>query len=1045
MSQTLRIQLLGDFRLVYGDTPVTTINTSRLQSILAYLLIHRDAPQSRQHTAFVFWPDSTEAHARGSLRKLLHQLSSSLPGADSFLQIDSRSLGWRLDSPFELDVAAFEIAAGDLSNAEALKRAADLYRGDLLPSCYDDWIVAERERLRQAVSVALEQLIVMLEGQRDYPSAIYYAQILMRHDPVHEETYRHLMRLYSASGDRAGALRAYHACATVLKRELDVEPSPATRLVYDQVLNQPELSAPPAGLAAASPLVGRQVEWARLQTIWREAAAGQPVLALISGEAGVGKTRLAEELVDWARRQGIATARAGAYGAEGRLAYAPVAAWLRARCLPPLAQHWRTEISRVLPELLTNDPDLTRPGPVVEAWQRQHLFEALAHAILEGGQPLLLVLDDIQWCDRETLEWLHYLLRFDPGSRLMIVATMRPEEIGDDQGMPALIAALRKSEQLDEIALQPLDSNETAELARRVTGRELDPKLAARLYRETEGNSLFVVEFLRARILEQSERTADVVLPPTVQSVIRARLAQLSPSAREMASLAATIGREFNFDVLRRVMARDEESLVRSLDELWRRRIVREHGTEGYDFTHVSLREVVYADLSAATRRWFHSQIAIALESLHVGDLDAVSAEIAAHFEKGNQLERALPYQERAALAAQRLHANQDAIALYQHGLELTGQVPPSSEVSRMVIRLHEGLGDLLEHTTHYDQARENYRQGLEVPPPSLLETARLHRKVGNTYALQRRHEEALAEYRLAEKVIESGRSEPVSPWWQEWISLQFDRFGLSYSRADVEEMTRLSENIKPVVGQHGTSVQRAQMYRLFNQINLRRDRYVISDETLGNERAAFAAIQELGDANRASAESFRLGFVLMWRGLLDEAEEHLLKALAWDEQVGDVNEKTLSLTYLTILYRKRGRVEEARRFSLLALESATRANMVSYLATAKANLAWVAWKQSKFNEAKVEAQDAVNRWAPTYPFQWTALFPLMAIALKRRRTAEAVQYARKLFDAHQQRLPEPLTANLEQAIRAWELGQAETARDYLRRGIDSSREMGYL
>src|SRR6266542_5623749 len=212
---TLHIQLLGDFHLVYGDKPVTDVTTGRLQSLLAYLLLHHGATQPRQHLAFLFWPDSTEAQARNNLRQALHQLRHALPDAEHFLYADTTTLCWRSDASFSLDVADFAYALAMVDEAErianpaglraALEQAVNLYRGDLLPSCYDEWIAPERERLREQSLQVLERLIRLLEEQREYTAAIHYAQRLLRYDPRHEDTYLCLIRLHSLNSDRAGA------------------------------------------------------------------------------------------------------------------------------------------------------------------------------------------------------------------------------------------------------------------------------------------------------------------------------------------------------------------------------------------------------------------------------------------------------------------------------------------------------------------------------------------------------------------------------------------------------------------------------------------------------------------------------------------------------------------------------------------------------------------------------------------------------------------------------------------------------------------------
>jgi DNA-binding SARP family transcriptional activator len=707
MGATLQIRLFGNFSLTSGDQPVAGMTTPRLQSLLAFLVLHRDAPQPRRRLAFLFWPDTPEAPARNNLRQALYALRAALPKPDAYLSADTNELRWRLDAPFTLDVADFEQAAAEVettpAHAEgsarraALERAVGLYTADLLPSCFDDWITPVREELCQCHLRLLEQLITLLEGAGDYAAASGYARRMSQHDPLNEVAYRRLMTLLARTGDRSGALQAYHACATVLQRELGIAPSQETQDAYERLLRAEGAPVETATaehqgvIAISSPLIGRQSEWETVVAAWRQASAGSPAFALVTGEAGIGKSRLAEELAVWAGQQGATAARARCYAAEGRLSLAPVTDWLRGESVHPhlarLHPVWLTEVARVLPEVATEYPALPHYAPIGEVGQRQRFFEALARAVLAAPQPLLLLIDDLQWCDEDTLEWLHFLLRFDSAARLLVIGTARSEELSPGHPLHALLLHLRHTVAVAEIPLRPLDAAETARLGGRIAHRELDVGAAMRLYRETEGNPLFVVETMRAGLAAMPKRerehepdgggpAAPTALPPRVQAVIAGRLAQLSAEARELAALAATIGRAFRLDVLARAATIDDERAMRALDELWRKRIVRELGAATYDFTHDKLREVAYAEIGAPQRHLLHRRIAQALEAIYAGDPDAVSAQIASHYERAGLGDQAIPFYQRAAWVAQQVFAYEDAIGALERALLLLDQWP---------------------------------------------------------------------------------------------------------------------------------------------------------------------------------------------------------------------------------------------------------------------------------------------------------------------------------------------------------------------------------
>ncbi len=731
MLPILHLRLLGDFSLVYAGQHVTSLNTLRLQSLLAYLVLHRDIPQQRQYLAFLFWPDTIEAQARNNLRQLLHQLRQALPGSEQFLSADTHTLRWHPVIPFHCDVAEFEkkIALADMATRQhnqdilqtALEEADSLYRGELLPGCYDEWILPQRERLRTCHWQVLEQLLRLFEERGDTVAAINYAQRMLGLDPLSEDLYRRLMRLFAHNNDRASALHVYHSCVTTLQREMGVDPDPATREVYEQLLQQetPTIqNIVHQSLPVATPmLIGREREWLQLHDIWRHVNGGEPHFVLITGEAGIGKSRLAEEFLRWASQQGIVIAKTRSYAAEGQLSLAPVTDWLRSEGLRVplrgLDTVWLIELVRLLPELLAEQPGLPHYEPVTEYGQRQRFFEALARAIFVTSQPVLLLIDDLQWCDQETLAWLHFLLRFDPKARLLIIGCAREEELQSQHPLRTFLLHLRNSSiNVTDIALAPLDAAETMKLAEQVAKRKLEIDEGMHLYHETGGYPLFVVEMvcadiergavssLETRPLPGQLSLADArTLPPRVHAVLVGRLLQLSSHARTFVELAAIIGREFTLDLLIAASNADAESAVYALDELWHKRIVSERGANSYDFTHDKLREVAYGEISAPQRRMLHLRVAQVLEIMYVDDLNSVSGQLAFHYERAGMIEQSLSYYERAAALAQAVYANEDAINLLLRSLALLQLLPASAKRDKQELDLQLALSPIYRVT----------------------------------------------------------------------------------------------------------------------------------------------------------------------------------------------------------------------------------------------------------------------------------------------------------------------------------------------------------
>jgi predicted ATPase/DNA-binding SARP family transcriptional activator len=314
----LKLFLLGGFRVLDNERPLPGLESPRLQTLIARLVLNAGSPQPRQQLAFIFWPDSTEQQARTNLRQLLHSLRRAMPNYEQYIVDQGSVIIWREDTPFFLDVHQFRAAVQRAHSAQELAAAIELYRGDLLPNNYDDSLVPERERLRIEFSDLVERAINQAEAEGDLGSALRYVQRLIEHDPLREEVYRTLMRLSALRGERTGVIRAYRACVATWERELGVEPSDETRELYERLRTE---SVSPRGLSTPdavpvtpaepsarrawipspiTPLIGRERETGAIASLLNDPAVR---LVTLTGVGGIGKTRVALQVADSMRER----------------------------------------------------------------------------------------------------------------------------------------------------------------------------------------------------------------------------------------------------------------------------------------------------------------------------------------------------------------------------------------------------------------------------------------------------------------------------------------------------------------------------------------------------------------------------------------------------------------------------------------------------------------------------------------------------------------------------------------------------------------------
>jgi DNA-binding SARP family transcriptional activator len=1055
---TLQIKLLGDFSIKVREEPVAALNKPRLQSLLAYLLLHRQVPQFRYYLANLLWPDSRETQALTNLRKLIFLITQALPPDCALIQADNQTLQWNQDIAFSLDVDEFQrLLSGDTFSQlplENLEKALSLYQGDLLPSCYEDWVVIEREHLQQLFIALLDQLTERYENLRRYPEAITCCKHLVSCEPFHKNGYPRLMRLYALNEESPAALKAYQSYTRLLKRELGVEPEEGVRAVYEQIKQASRKSClpglPGASTNASLPLVGRGSDWQAAQSLWNT-ASGSPRMLLICGEAGIGKSRLAEELVTWVARQGFRTAVAHCYASEGALAYAPVVQWLRAASLPALDKVWVTELSRLLPELLK---DRSAPPPLTEAWQRMRLFEALARAILGNRKKSLLLIEDLQWCDQDTLEWLHYLLRFDPRAPLLLVGTVRSEETAENPAYARLQSTLRQEGVHLELELGPLGEGDTARLADQAAGKPLESGLSSLIYRETEGNPLFIIETVRAELFKQSRLPGVQPLPFKARAVLEHRIQQLSAGTREIVALAAAIGRAFSLEVLLQASLLAESELVKGLEELLRHRIVREIAPCLFDFSHDKLRQAVFSGLSGAHLQLLHRQVAEALLHLAKPDLESASAEIAVHFDQAGDLQSAVEYYRLAADAAGKIFANDQAILHIQRALalsEILHQKAADPAVSAWgIAQLHEKLADLLALIGKYPQAQTSYEQALRQPcTPSRLWRSQIYRKLSAAFVPQYQHPAALNALDQAGQILEPGGAVSTLQERQEWIQVQLARCEFFYWDNRPDQMEAILQKIRPLIETEGRPDQQIELITQEGMQRIRNERYRLSARTVEIFRRKLELAKKTGTTYDITWAYFMVGFTLLWHGEPSAAIEWLKKSLEGAVQMGARLLEVRSLTYLSVASRKLYDLPALRAYNQRLLELAPAIGEHAYQGIGLANQGWLAWLEGDDQQAVQGCKSAVDIWAASggNMFPWLAEWVLLAIAVKRRDLGQAGCWAQDLLDPNtlHQPLEEEVAERLKKGLAACQAGETFAAFRLFEQTLELVKSSGEL
>lgn len=651
------------------------------------------------------------------------------------------------------------------------------------------------------------------------------------------------------------------------------------------------------------------------------------------------------------------------------------------------------------------------------------------------------------------------------------------------------------------------------------------------LYRHTGGHPLFTLELLRS-MREGGELVPDGEgrwtapgdiswdsLPPRVEAVIEERARRLDPELDETLSVASVEGERFTAEVAARVLDLDDRTVVRRLSGplVREHRLVRAHGRDRiggrrvsrYGFHHSLVQRFFYRRLDSVELGYLHGDVGETLEELYGDAADEVAPELARHFELAGMEREAVGYLCRAGERARRAYAHSEASTHLERALRLLRDAPPGAfderwrrETER---RLLESRGDLAVLAGEPRRALEAYRGALELSPEAGLTTARLHRKSAKPYERRMELDAALeALDRAREALGEPGEGvpdahdppdptlhghsavagadsrRPEDAWREERIAIGLARAWMHYWRDDPDGLEEVRRRLGPVVEELGRSDTRFRLANLDLLMRYRRERYRLSEETLELADRFERGCREADHPRDRIDGRFAAGFVRLWRAELGGAEDRLLMSLQAAEKYGDLHLASRALTYLTICCRRMCRVAETEETARRALRVSEDASVREYVGTARANLAWVALRRGRSDDARRLASAALEVWddlAYEYPIQWTARLPLAAaltgdqgsargsggaaaarsVVLRRDEGSangpEATRLAellRPLLAPPQMHLPEPLEARLDEAVRALEAGESQEAgespeaRRLLADALDLAREGGF-
>jgi DNA-binding SARP family transcriptional activator len=772
----LHLYLLGPPEVRLGEK-LLAFPTRKTLALLIYLALEGGS-QPREHLAALLWPDASPERSHASLRNTLGHLQIALRQSDdqsqtSYLSVTHQTLALNPDADIDLDLhtveRAYAVALTDrssrkppegLASLSLLQSAAAYHRGDFLVGFslgdapeFDNWAAFQREVWRRRLGLILDRLSEIQFASGDFASAAETASNWIALDVLNEVAYRRKMRAHFAAGERGQALETYNTCRAALADELGVEPEPDTEALAARLRSQhPQSSPAPLSDTPVSYLenlfAGRNAEYQALIERYEQAAAGQPQVVILRGEAGIGKTRLAREFLVWASAQGTEVLQGSAFESSSHMPFQSLVEalrlWLKHESAPKdlLEDTWLSLLCQLLPELCNLYPELP-PVHSDAQTDRTKLFESFARLTLAMARrsPLVLFVDDAQWADSATLDLLQYAVRRwrENSAQIMLLVSLRSEALHPQSPQTGIIEWLGQVER--ELApyhleLEPLSESDTVQMVLSILLPHASD-FAEWAFHESRGQPFYLMETLKDLLergaLHPKRRSGGtwafevdaehdlgqaVRVPSTVRSVIRARFHRLSPHAFTLLTAGAVLEQRITFERLCAVANMTEDLGLPALDELVSSsRLLLEvtgpHSGSAYTFANDMVRDVVYTEAGDARRRLFHKRALGVLEAANES-----AAVLAYHALAAGLPEAAFRYSLAAGQEALNLAAIRDAIVHFEKARQLVQERAFTGvEVEAKNRNLYGQLGHIYELEGQHEQALAVYDELARLTP----------------------------------------------------------------------------------------------------------------------------------------------------------------------------------------------------------------------------------------------------------------------------------------------------------------------------------------